>query len=121
MELHRRSTPDRVTVFEREPGGILYAKCWDPSLASGRGGKRRISLGHRDKARAKAYAHEQAAKLERGEADLASGQITLGELFGLYRAERTPRKTPKERATDERRFEMWTRWLGKTRSPSRCR
>lgn len=109
--------PNRVNVFEREPGGILYAKCWHPSLAGGRGGTRRVSLGHRDKARAKAYAHEQAAKLERGEADLANGRTTLEELFALYRTERTPRKTVKEQSTDERRFQMWTVWLGKDKNP----
>lgn len=109
--------PNRVTVFEREPGGILYARCWDPSLSEGKGGMRKVSLGHRDQARAKAYAHDQAGKLDRGEADLASGQIMLGELFDLYRAERTPRKATKEQATDERRFELWSRWLGEDKNP----
>ena len=49
-----------VTVYERERDGPLYARALDPSLRSGKGGYRRISLGYRDKERAKTYALEQA-------------------------------------------------------------
>ena len=82
-----------VTVYEREPGGLLYARAFQPSLRSGKGGYKRVSLKHRDKERAKAYALEQAAKLRQGRDDLTLGKITLATLFSLYRTHRTPRKT----------------------------
>ena len=34
-----------VTVYEREPGGLLYARAFDPSLESGKGGYRRRFAG----------------------------------------------------------------------------
>ncbi len=109
--------PNRVTVFEREPGGVLYAKCWDPSMSGGMGDMRKRSLGYRDKNRARAYALEQAAKFERGDAVLTDGRVTLETVFALYRQERTPRKKPSEQKADDRRIEMWTRALGKDRDP----
>ena len=101
-----------VTVYEREVGGLLYARAFDPSLRSGKGGYRCLSLGHRDKDRAKAYALDQAAKLQKGRDDITLGRITLGQLFALYRKDRTPRKTPGVQKSDERQIEMWTRFLG---------
>src|SRR2546428_6693660 len=83
-----------VTVYEREPGGLLYARAFDLTLAGGKGGYRRVSLKHRNKERAKTYALEQAAKLRQGCNELAEGKTTLARLFGLYLAHRTPRKTP---------------------------
>ena len=55
----------KVTVFERTAGSLLYARAYDATLASGKGGYRRISLGHRDREKATSYALEQAAKLHR--------------------------------------------------------
>jgi len=106
-----------VTVYEREVGGLLYARAFDASLQSGKGGYRRISLGHRDKDRAKAFALEQAAKLQQGRSDLSMGRITLTALFGLYRTHRTPRKTPGVQKSDDRLIEMWTRFLGAGKDP----
>lgn len=50
----------RVTVFERSPGSVLYARAHD-----GQGGYKWLSLGHRDRDRAKDYALDQAAKLRK--------------------------------------------------------
>ena len=108
---------ETVTVYEREPGGPLYARAFDPMLRGGKGGYRRLSLGHRDRDRAKTYAHEQAAKLRQGRSDLSMGRITLGALFALYRTHRTPRKTPGVQGSDERLTEMWTRVLGAGKDP----
>ncbi len=70
-----------VTVYEREAGGLLYARAFDPSLQAGRGGYRRVSLGHRDRERGKTYALDQAAKLREGRADVTAGANTLARLF----------------------------------------
>ncbi len=106
-----------VTVYERERDGPLYARAYDPSLRNGRGGYRRISLGHRDKEGVKAYALAQAAKLREGQAEIATGKTTLARLFTLYQTHRTPRKSRGEQIEDARRVEMWTRHLGARKDP----
>jgi len=106
-----------VTVYEREDGGPLYARAYDQTLRNGRGGYRRVSLGHRDQDHAERYALAQAAKLREGEADITAGRVSLARLFALYRAHRTPRKTEGEQAEDGRRIEMWTRVLGTGKDP----
>ena len=109
---HEGQKGGTVTVYERERGGLLYARAFDASMQSGKGGYRRVSLGHRDKDRAKAYALEQAAKLQKGRDDITLGRITLGQLFALYRKHRTPRKSKGEQKADKRRTALWARFLG---------
>ena len=43
-------------MYEREPGGPLYARAFDPSLRGGKGDYRRVSLNHTDRGMAKTYA-----------------------------------------------------------------
>lgn len=109
----------RVIVQERGPGRVIQARVWDPSLHGGEGGLRRVSLQHRNKVAARAYATEQAAKLERGTCELLAGKVTLARLLALYRVHHTPRKTPKQQGEDDRRIELWTRVLGAGRDPHR--
>lgn len=106
-----------VVVYERKQGGPLYARAFDPSLAGGTGGYRRISLSHTDRIRAETYALEQAAKLRQGLSDLTAGKVTLVQLFVAYRTHRTPRKTSGEQEEDQRRIDMWTRFLGPRKDP----
>ena len=96
--------PNRVTVFEREPGGLIYRQVWDPSLRGGRGNFRRSSLGHRDKDRATTEAAEFHAKLLKGADECRSGPTRLARLFALYTEHRL--------GQDEFRVEM----LGNQRS-----
>jgi len=100
-----------VTVYEREVGGLLYARAFDPSLQSGKGGYRRVSLGHRDKDRAQAYALDQAAKLQKGLDDLTLGRITLARLVSEYWRHRSGRKSVGEQKADQRRGRLWIRVL----------
>ena len=108
-----------VTVFERERDGPLYARAFDPSLRNGRGDYRRVSLGHRDKERAKVYALAQAAKLREGQADIISGRVTLARLLAVHRTYRPPLKRKTDRVEEERRAKMWTRFLGGGKDPNR--
>lgn len=101
-----------VVVYERTPGGRLYARTWDRSLADGRGGWRRLGLRHHDHERARKWAREQAGKLVDGSAELTAGRPTWAMLFALYQLHRTPRKSASEQVADKRRVEMWTRVLG---------
>lgn len=108
--------PNTVTVFERRPGGTLYARVWDPTMGK-RGGWRKKSLGHKDKDRAKRYAAEQHAKLVEGDEEARQGQVTAARVFMLYERHRTPRKSASEQQADGRRIELWTRWLGGKTDP----
>ena len=111
--------PHTVTVYEREPGGVLQVAAWDPSARGGRGGQRRMSLGHRDRERAEAYALKQAAKLKEGVEDIAFGRVKLAKVFALYLRERTPQKTEGVQQADHRRVEMWAKVLGGNNDPHR--
>ena len=106
-----------VTVYERKVGGLLYARAFDASLRSGNGGYRCVSLGHRDKERAKAYALQQAAKLQKGRSDLTLGKITLARLISAYWTHRSGRKSTGEQKADRRRGKLWIRLLGAEKDP----
>lgn len=107
--------PNTVTVFEREPGGVLYARAWDSTSKS----FIRQSLKHRDRAKAKRWATEQAAKLQKGESELMEEKSTLAHVLAQYLAHRSPRKAESEQQGDKRRAEMWTRVLGGDTDPHR--
>ena len=104
--------PNTVTVYERKPGGLLYARAWDPHARAGKGNWKRVSLKHRDKKRAKRYATDEASKIQKGDGDIAERRFTLTQVFALYLQHRTPRKSRSEQLADNRRVEMWTRVLG---------
>lgn len=90
-----------------EPGGLLYAR-----TTGTHGEDIRLSLGHRDREQAKAYALEQAGKLRHGCDDIRAGRLFMSRLFALYALHRTPGKTLNEQNEDGRRTKMWTRVLG---------
>lgn len=104
--------PFTVTVYERHPGGLIYARVWDATARGGKGNWRRISLGHRDKKLAKRYAREEAPKLEQGASAISERKVTVAQVFSLYEQYRTPKKVEQHQREDRRRIEMWTRVLG---------
>jgi integrase len=104
----------KITVFERSPGSILYARA-----QTGPKSYRWKSLQHRDRELAKRYALEQAAKLGEGLAEVQERRWTLARLFASYEAHVTPTKKPRTQAADARKIEMWTRVLGGSKDPSK--
>ena len=92
-----------VRIFEREPGGSLYVGVPKPG-----GGYRRVSLGHRDKDRAKRQAIELSAK--RLNNNLTAAPITVSELFALYLP--TVKGKPSYREQTERAAHAWITFLG---------
>jgi integrase len=101
--------PYRVRVYERKPGGMLYAAAWDP----GESREVRRSLGHTDHDAAESYAIEEAAKLREGMDRVRTARPTARRIFGQYEAHRTPNKRgEKARKEDRRQCEMWRRFLG---------
>jgi hypothetical protein len=121
-KLWRRSVGSRpftVVAFERRPGGPISLRWWDSSLRNGQGNARWRALGHADREKAIAEAHELAAKLRRGEEAAQRGETTLARLLVEYERHRTSRKTAAEQAADARRVELWTRRLGADRPVTR--
>jgi len=106
--------PHSVVVYEREAGGVICTRVWDATGQGGKGNYKRISLGHRDKAKAKRYAIDEAAKLQHGRSELNRDKATLAQVFAAYLEFRTPRKAESEQDADARRAELWTRVLGST-------
>lgn len=107
-----------VTVQERSPGGLIYARAYDPKLRGGRGGYRRISLKHSDRELARKYALKQAGLLREGIAEITEERVTLARIFALYVKFKTPMKVLSGRRADERRSEMWVRVLGASKHPA---
>ena len=105
-----------VTVYERVPGGTLYARVRDRGLGTGVG-YRRVSLHYTDREAAKIYAIQQAAKLRTGHCEVSGGRTPLRRILAEYLAHRTPRKSESERQEDVRRSEMWARYLGGQKDP----
>jgi integrase len=103
-----------VAVFERERGGLLYAR-----TTGAHGEDIRVSLGHRHREQAKVYALEQAARLRQGRDDIRTGKLPVFRLFALYATHRTPRKTINEQNEDRRRTMMWSRVLGAHKEAAR--
>lgn len=99
--------PHSVRVFEREPGGMIYAQAWDPTV----GYSPRISLKHRDQDLAITYAEAESKKLRDGSAALVAAP-RVGFVTMQYLIHRTPAKVKAVRLEDERRARMWRRILG---------
>ena len=72
---------NRIRVYEREPGGKLYAAVWDPE----RHKYTQTGLGHRDRERALRDVGELVRLRESG--DDLSGPLKLGTMVARYLAE----------------------------------
>lgn len=105
--------PHRVTVYEREASGVLYARGWS------RGKIIRRSLGHRNRDRAMEYADQEAVRMRNGADDIRAGRVRLARLLALYKERETPKKRAKQQSADRRRAQMWLRFLGPERDPHR--
>lgn len=100
--------PNTVRVFERTAGGTIYVRWWSPRLSA----YRKRSLKHKDRARARVCAAEHYANLVAGLNEIQEGRTSIARLMRLYLEHRTPRKAATSQKSDERRIEMWLRFLG---------
>ncbi len=87
-----------VTVYEREPGGLLYARAFDRGMASGRGGYRRVSL--EPPVTANAQRRTQWSKAAKAQAGTRRDARREGNTFARARAvpRRTVRRARRKRA-----------------------
>lgn len=98
-----------VRVYERNPGGIIYA-----ATSDGDGGEIRKSLKHRDREKAIDYADDEAKKLRKGLTDgIGGSRPTLERVFKIYLLERTPEKAERTQSEDRRQAKMFKLVWGK--------
>ncbi len=101
---------NKVRAFEHA-SGILMLEFYE------QGKRKRLSLGHRDKERAKQQADEAAAKLGKHQ-ELAPEKLTLQTLFDIYGREVTPGKSPSVQAMDRQAATLFLGLFGEKRIPS---
>jgi integrase len=102
---------NRVRVFEHGSGVLMLEY-------RAAGERKRASLRHRDRERAKQQADDVAARLARPEAyqvEEAQEGLTLGRLFEMYLDEVTPRKSDGAQRFDRAASRRLLRCLGKER------
>lgn len=103
---------NRVRVFEHD-SGMLMLEFRDE------GKRTRISLGHRDRDRAKREADEAAAGLAKTElrpTEAEPREVTLQELFDIYGREVSPTKGERSQRYDRVASTMFVRYLGADRA-----
>lgn len=100
---------NRVLAFEHESGLLMLQ-------FKKQGRRKRISLGHRERERAKRQAEEAAARLGRAET-LRPEELTLGELFDMYVRERTPDKALTTQKHDRAAARLFIKAFGAAARP----
>lgn len=106
----------RVRVYEDLTSGILYGEMRDVQRP---GGYRCVSLRHRDREKAIAWAHQQVNDwLQRGE-QAQTAKPVLSRILPLYLQHCSPKKASSEQQADQRRGRLWTRFLGSEKDLSR--
>ena len=105
----------RVRVSERTRGGVIQIAAWDPTTNGGKGGYRRESLGHRNRAEARREARRVAAALESDQSTPANPSI--GYVFSLYRRDHIPHVSKDSQKWLAAALTCWETFLG---SDFRC-
>lgn len=107
---------NRVRVFEHDSGTLMLEFRAD-------GKRKRVSLRHRDRDKAKRSADEAAARLATAEAPLprepqGPQELTLQELFEIYGREKTPTKSERGQKYDGVASQMFATYFGPDRAAS---
>lgn len=105
---------NRVRAYEDAKTGILHLEFYEDVPGRSKPKRKALSLGHRDREKAKQRADALAAKFGSAEPTL-SRDVTLRELFDIYGREVTPQKGERQRKHDKRCAEMFLRFFGAER------
>ena len=105
---------NRVRAFEDSKSKNLTLELYQGP--TGGSIRKRMSLGHQDRSRAKRQADEAAARLG-VELPLTSSQLTLKKLFDNYLSEVTPQKSPRTQYQDRFQARLFMRCFGPDRNP----
>ena len=111
----------RVRLFEDPRSGIYHIEYRDPNSAPPNYRYRTKSLKHRDLARARRQAKERVRQIEAGLDPDRDIVPTVDRVLAYYKTHHTPSKCDSEQDADERRTQLWTRWLGASRDLSTLR
>jgi integrase len=87
---------NRVRVYEDNRTGIILAEFYEDEK------RKRVSLGHRNRTKAKQLADNIAAAIGKAEETSPPVHVTLRELFDNYLSERTPDKKSEETRRHDR-------------------
>ncbi|HKV51094.1 MAG TPA: tyrosine-type recombinase/integrase [Gemmatimonadaceae bacterium] len=105
---------NRVRAFEHPSSRFLFLEFYDPKAGGNSSRRKRVALGHRDRALAKQQADEVASRIGRPNA-LPPAELTLGELFDNYLREVTPRKGAGKQEHDKRAAALFLVCFGRKR------
>jgi integrase len=105
---------NRVRAYEDVRSGILLLEFYERRFDDPTPKRKRVSLGHRDRQRAKRQADEAAAAFART-SQAPTTQLTLGSLFDMYLGEVTPTKGESKQRHDRSTAEMLLRFWGRER------
>lgn len=103
---------NRVRAFAERRTGLLFIEFHSVDRESGTRRRRRRSLGHRDRSKAKRDADRLAAHFAAA-LPTPSDELTLAELFEIYLAEVTPSKGKGKRDHDHRTSPLFVECFGK--------
>lgn len=107
---------NRVRAYEEAKTGILYLEFYERDSTTGERKRCRVSLGHRDREKAKQKADELAAEFARAEPKTRKPEaVTLRQLFDIYQREVTPGKSFGKQRHDRVCAEMFQRAFGAER------
>ncbi len=104
---------NRVRAFEHSSGVLMLEF---NERRRGKAARVRLSLGHRDQARAKQQADDAAAKLGKPGA-LKPEELTLRELFDIYGDEVTPGKAARTQKKEHTTAQLFLRFFGPNFQP----
>ncbi|MEJ7810399.1 MAG: site-specific integrase [Gemmatimonadaceae bacterium] len=105
---------NRVRVYEDGARGVIFAEFYERAAPGAAPVRKRISVGHADRERAKEKADEMAAAFRSLERPHAA-ELTLGTLFDNYLREVTPRKGDGKRRHDHRAAALFLECFGSDR------
>lgn len=104
---------NRVRAYE-DRTGLLLVEYYERQPGTARPLRTRVSLQHRDPARAKQQVDDMVAAFGRGTRP-AGGPVPLATLFDIYGREVTPTKSSGKRQHDRACAEMFLRFFGAAR------
>lgn len=108
-----------VRAFEKGQGGILFVEWYEEVPGRTKARRKRASLGHRDRTKAKNTADEIAAAFARKEAPeplkQQPGDITLHELLDVYLERETPYKGTSKQGHDQRAAAVFKSFFSSSR------
>lgn len=107
---------NRVRAFERSRDGTLYLEWYEDDPDTGERKRKRLSLGHRDREKAKDKTDELAGRFAAMDPGAEDHVLTLGELFDIFRSERSPDVSEQRAKVYDRVSEAMCRRFGDGRA-----